>query len=201
MSNLASLLVSDEILAGEKYTAKVSNKKVQVEIVGSHPAGGFSVRNLATGRVVHIKDAKSFSAPEVDGEEVMEDIKRTRTSPRTKAFNEVLALLATLESEDVGFLESLTAKVVSMRDTVPATKTDSGDDDEEGSEKGSNVSYIGRNFVGVNAAGEREWFAATKVPTKETHGEKYVSVFAFRRKEGAEYRVINGISEGDKQVF
>ena len=41
-----------------KYYATVTNKKVEVQITGVNPNGGWDATNLATGKKIHIKDAE-----------------------------------------------------------------------------------------------------------------------------------------------
>ena len=44
-----------EVKIGGKYRAKISNKLTTVQITGESPYGGWSAKNLVTGRTIRIK--------------------------------------------------------------------------------------------------------------------------------------------------
>jgi hypothetical protein len=46
-----------DVIVGGRYTAKVSGKVVTVRLLRENPWGGWTARNLDTGREVHIKTA------------------------------------------------------------------------------------------------------------------------------------------------
>ena len=46
-----------EVEVGKVYAVKVSGRIVPVKILGTSPYGGWSGKNMRTGRVVHIRTA------------------------------------------------------------------------------------------------------------------------------------------------
>ena len=53
----------DDVQIGAVYTAKVTNKVVEVRIDAESPHGGWDATNLATGKKVRIKTAQRLRAP------------------------------------------------------------------------------------------------------------------------------------------
>jgi hypothetical protein len=126
------------------------------------------------------------------GTTTKEDGRRHRTSPRVNAFNEVLTIIEAQlvahegeeEAEELLFslkeqVEALSAGVVAQQAAPVA---------------------VGAHFVGVKADGSRVHFQRTNPPKKGS--VPFTSVYGpFRTKDGALYRVTNGVNEGDKKVF
>ena len=48
----------DDVQIGAAYTAKVTNKVVEVRIDAESPHGGWDATNLASGRTVRVKTAR-----------------------------------------------------------------------------------------------------------------------------------------------
>lgn len=132
-----------------------------------------------------------------EGGSESEEMKRHRTSPRTKAFDETLAMIDTYikgwseeKNEDIrnallASFSHLQGKVTELRDA--------------GAPK---PAYGGRHYVGVTADGARVWFQKNTAPTKRADGAKFASVLGpFRTKEGAGYVVEKGARPSDKIVF
>ncbi|MCX7425139.1 MAG: winged helix-turn-helix domain-containing protein [Planctomycetia bacterium] len=53
----------NEVKVGSVYTAKVSDKVVEVRIDGANRQGGWSATNLATGKKIHIKSPQRLRGP------------------------------------------------------------------------------------------------------------------------------------------
>ncbi len=49
---------TSDVHIGTQYTCKVNHKLVVVEILSTHPNGGWDARNLSTGKITHIKTAQ-----------------------------------------------------------------------------------------------------------------------------------------------
>ena len=47
-----------DVHIGTCYTCKVTHKLVIVEILSTHPKGGWNAKNLSTGKTIHIKSAQ-----------------------------------------------------------------------------------------------------------------------------------------------
>lgn len=47
-----------DVQIGTCYTCKVTHKLVIVEILSTHPNGGWNAKNLSTGKTIHIKSAQ-----------------------------------------------------------------------------------------------------------------------------------------------
>lgn len=127
--------------------------------------------------------------------------RRGRTSPRTKAFNEVLNLLS--NQDDVINLQELKVKVESLRDRkLNANNDNDGEGGENVNNNTNKPGHPGLHYVGVDAlTGDRVHFQATSTPTKVIDGDRYTTVYRFRTRKGAEYVVQNGIRETDMKVF
>lgn len=127
--------------------------------------------------------------------------KRTRTSPRTKALDEVIAMLVSYASdveEDVkensptganpAILETISDAILETVSDIKGRITSMLD---EGSTK---PTYNGRHYIGVNADGSRAGFQSNTAPNKRTHGggtkHNYTSVLGpFRTSEGVDFRL------------
>lgn len=121
--------------------------------------------------------------------------KRTRTSPRTKALDEVVAMLAAMlgdlteEQKENGESAELAAKLELVTDISGRVTTMAN----EGAQK---PDYAGRHYIGVTATGERVAFNNNVPPTKRSHGPEtkhnFTTVYGpFRTTEGVQYRLDN----------
>lgn len=118
------------------------------------------------------------------------ETKRTRTSPRTKALDEVIAMLdanlADLAKQDQDDLtvQSKVEAVSDIKNRVVGLL-------EAGAEK---PTYAGRHYIGVSADGARVGFDSNVPPTRRSHGPESKHAFTsvlgpFRTEEGVSYRI------------
>lgn len=124
-----------------------------------------------------------------------EKVKRTRTSPRTKALDEVIAALdAALsdlaeEQKENGSELTLDAKIEALSDFKGrvTSMADSG---------ASKPEYAGRHYIARKADGTLAAFDSNVPPTRRSHGPESKHAFAnafgpFRTVEGVEYRLTH----------
>lgn len=64
-----------EVEIGKTYAMKISGRIVPVKILGTSPYGGWSGKNLKTGRVVHIRTAGRLRG-EWDKETILREYKK-----------------------------------------------------------------------------------------------------------------------------
>lgn len=139
---------------------------------------------------------------DTSGESPTEKAKRTRTSPRTKALDEVLVMIdahvADLKAQDANedddailaehagaftALNDIRGRIVSLSD--------------EGAPK---PTYGGRHYISVSEDGTRTHFQANMVPTKRSHGVGSKTNFAsvlgpFRTEDGVAHRLAHPETE------
>jgi hypothetical protein len=122
---------------------------------------------------------------------VSNDKVRTRTSPRSKAFDEALAVIAHFtaewENEEDGesvveVLNTLTSQLSIIRDKGPQGPQGS----------------IGKHYVVKGFDNSLSHFQTTARVSKTSHGNRFAQVFGpFRFKDAAMWRVANGLPENE----
>ena len=123
---------------------------------------------------------------------------RTRTSPRSKAFDEALAVIAHFttewENEEEGenvveVLNTLTSQLSIIRDKGPQGPQGS----------------IGKHYVVKGFDNSLSHFQTTARVSKTSHGNRFAAVYGpFRFKDAAMWRVANGLPENEfteKAIF
>jgi hypothetical protein len=120
---------------------------------------------------------------------------RTRTSPRTKAIDECLAVIAHFTTEwsneedgenVVEVLNTLTSQLSIIRDKGPQGPQGS----------------IGKHYVVKLVDGKLEHFQTTARVSKTSHGQRFAKVFGpYRFKDGALYVVKHGLREDERTVY
>jgi len=124
-----------DLKVGETYFAKVSDKLVQVKIVGESRFGGWDGINLTTGKKVRIKSAQRLRGA-VGGQDAATDVKKGRTARNAKPPAETAqAQTSAPTSEDVATLPSApTGEPEAKTEAVPTTCPNCGatEVDEDG---------------------------------------------------------------------
>jgi hypothetical protein len=128
-----------------------------------------------------------------DDAPVVTKAKRTRTSPRTKALDEVCVMIdsfvADLRKGEEENDEENSEKIEVALDLRGRVTTLA----EDGAPK---PTYNGRHYLGVTEEGTRVHFQSNMPPTARSHGRgsksNYTSVLGpFRTQEGVDYRIAN----------
>lgn len=130
--------------------------------------------------------------------------KRTRTSPRVKALDEVLVMLTAMsadltteraetDDEDLVKVSQLDAEINRVNDIVGRVTSLSNDGP-------SATTYGGRHYIGIHQNGARSAFDSNVPPTVRSHGPgtktDYTSVLGpFRTEDGVAYRIENPDTE------
>jgi hypothetical protein len=120
--------------------------------------------------------------------------KRSRLSPRTKAFDEALAMIDAHIADLTEEMKNNPGDCHHNKIAI-ATATDLRGKVEGMSNEGlQKPNYNGRHYIAVLADGSRVGFDCNTLPTKRSHGEgtasNYMSVLGpFRTVEGVNFRI------------
>ena len=82
-------MTKSEVMIGGIYTAKVTNKLVQVRIDAESRYGGFDATNLATGKKVRIRSAQRLRGKATGGDTAATGAKKGRSTKKPKAATDV----------------------------------------------------------------------------------------------------------------
>ncbi|MDX2241640.1 MAG: hypothetical protein NW224_13225 [Leptolyngbyaceae cyanobacterium bins.302] len=71
----------NQIKIGTTYNTKVAKQLVEVQILRRHRSGGWEAKNLATGKIMHIKTADHLSSIETMNELIQDSVKEVGQTP------------------------------------------------------------------------------------------------------------------------
>ncbi len=155
-----------EVKVGGVYTAKVTNKLVQVRIDAESRYGGWDATNLATGKKVRIKSPAKLRAA-VAGDKAPAGAKKSRATKKANASAEAQpAQTSTPTGEDVATPEAATVVCLNCG----ATEVDEDGDCAKCHEP--NIAGKNANADGVAKAGKAKKARAKKTEGAKAGGEK-----------------------------
>lgn len=147
-----------------------------------------------------------------DNDELEVEGKRHRTSPRDNAFNQVLGLIDNDQITDISELREAVANLIGTQ--LPLKKGEKSEgsdlsfDDEDvkvpgkrGRKPGSRYVLSKGHYLAIDkVSGDMSYLAIIESRPIDEVKEKYASVLKVRTREGANYRMKNGL-EGDEEVI
>ncbi|MDX2244552.1 MAG: hypothetical protein NW224_28080 [Leptolyngbyaceae cyanobacterium bins.302] len=71
----------NQVKIGTTYSTKVAKQVVEVQILRRHRSGGWEAKNLATGKIMHIRTADRLSSIETMNELVQDSAKEVESTP------------------------------------------------------------------------------------------------------------------------